>query len=303
MYHIFSKMKIVLYSGARSSYSGEELTSLLNELDRMGFTYLVNTEFAEIIERIAGRSIPSEQQYTNAGQIPEDARMMICYGGDGTFLGGVRLLENRPLPMVGVNSGRLGFLATISKENLAQALGDIRNGNYRTEQRTLIETEGSFLAGEHFPFAFNEFSVQRQAGSMISVEVYVDSEMIATYWGDGVLVSTPTGSTAYSLSVGGPVVAPDCRCFVISPLSPHNLTMRPVVIPDTATITMKVDSRMNDFIATLDSRNYPARDKDIFYIKKAKNPIFLVQFQNISFYDTLRNKMMWGMDRRDPARQ
>ncbi len=292
-------MKIVLYSSARSAYSAGELGYLLGKLDEFGFDYLVNREFAETIARTLGAVIPEGKQYASSAEIPDDVRMMVCYGGDGTFLSGVRLLDTRPIPMVGVNSGRLGFLANISKENISQAFADIRNGNYRTEERSLLHAEGFFDREETYPYAFNEFSVQRQAGSMISTEVFVDGEMIATYRGDGVLISTPTGSTAYSLSVGGPVVAPACNCLVISPISPHNLTMRPVVVPDTSVITLKVDSRQNEFLATLDNRSYQAGDGAAFRIKKANSPVFLVQFQNISFYDTLRNKMMWGVDRRD----
>jgi len=137
---------------------------------------------------------------------------------------------------------------------------------------------------------------------MISTTVFVNDEMIATYWGDGVLVSTPAGSTAYSLSVGGPVVAPDCRCFLISPIAPHNLTMRPVVIPDTAVIRICVATRGTDFSVSLDNQTYSAADGASFRIVKADKSIFLVRLQNISFYDTLRNKMMWGIDSREPCR-
>ncbi len=133
---------------------------------------------------------------------------------------------------------------------------------------------------------------------MISTEVYVDGEMIAAYWGDGVLVSTPAGSTAYSLSVGGPVVAPDCRCFLISPIAPHNLTMRPVVIPDTGEVTFRVTTREAGFSVSLDNRSYAACNGAAFRVSKSPDPIFLVRLQNISFYDTLRKKMMWGIDSR-----
>ena len=137
---------------------------------------------------------------------------------------------------------------------------------------------------------------------MISTTVFVNDEMITTYWGDGVLVSTPAGSTAYSLSVGGPVVAPGCRCFLISPIAPHNLTMRPVVIPDTAVIRICVATRGTDFSVSLDNQTYSAADGASFRIVKADKSIFLVRLQNISFYDTLRNKMMWGIDSREPCR-
>ena len=136
---------------------------------------------------------------------------------------------------------------------------------------------------------------------MISVEAYVNDEMVATYWGDGVLLSTPAGSTAYSLSVGGPVVAPECGCFVLSPIAPHNLTMRPVVVPDTSEVTFRVGTRDGKVAVALDSANYEATDKAVFKVRKAKKTVFLAELQNISFYDTLRNKMMWGFDRRDDS--
>ena len=162
--------------------------------------------------------------------------------------------------------------------------------------RSLIHAEGEFTQQPGFPYAFNEFTIQRHGPNMISTEVYVNDEMIATYWGDGVLVSTPSGSTAYSLSVGGPVVAPDCRCFLISPIAPHNLTMRPVVIPDTAVITLHVHTRRSDAFVTLDNRVYAVGQEATFTVKRAEQKIFLAVPHNISFYDTLRNKMMWGID-------
>ena len=137
---------------------------------------------------------------------------------------------------------------------------------------------------------------------MIAVEAYVNDEMVATYWGDGVLLSTPSGSTAYSLSVGGPVVAPGCDCLVLSPIAPHNLTMRPVVVPGGSLLTFRVSTREERALATLDNRNYPVRNGATFRVSKSKNSVFLVRLQNISFYDTLRNKMMWGFDRRDETK-
>lgn len=142
-----------------------------------------------------------------------------------------RMLGGRPVPIIGINSGRLGFLANVSKRHLETAFRDLREGNYSVVSRTLIRAEGDFGSSPEYPFAFNELAIQRQSPNMISTTVFVNDEMIATYWGDGVLVSTPAGSTAYSLSVGGPVVAPDCRCFLISPIAPHNLTMRPSSFP------------------------------------------------------------------------
>lgn len=160
----------------------------------------------------------------------------------------------------------------------------------------MLRVTGEFARQPESQLALNEFTVQRHGAGMISVETYVDRQMVATYHGDGVIVSTPTGSTAYSLSAGGPVVAPTCQCLVISPLAPHNLTMRPVVIPDTGVITLNVDARRADAFVTLDNRTYPVSHGASFTVERAEQTIFLAVPHNISFYDTLRNKMMWGID-------
>ena len=262
----------------------------------------VNRDFASLAESLAGRSFAPDELYDDASQIDDRAQVMVSYGGDGTFLDCVRMLGGRPVPIIGINSGRLGFLANVSKRHLETAFRDLRKGNYSVVSRTLIRAEGDFGSSPEYSFAFNELAIQRQSPNMISTTVFVNDEMIATYWGDGVLVSTPAGSTAYSLSVGGPVVAPDCRCFLISPIAPHNLTMRPVVIPDTAVIRICVATRGTDFSVSLDNQTYSAADGASFRIVKADKSIFLVRLQNISFYDTLRNKMMWGIDSREPCR-
>ena len=156
--------------------------------------------------------------------------------------------------------------------------------------------EGDLPSNNDTPLALNEFSIQRNGAGMLSVEIYVDEKMVATCHGDGVIVSTPTGSTAYSLSAGGPVVAPTCACFVITPIAPHNLTMRPVVIPDTSHIRLRVAARRSEAFLTLDNRSYGVPSESEFRLRKAPKSIFLAVPHNISFYDTLRNKMMWGVD-------
>lgn len=224
-------MDIVLYSRPQSSYTAEDVAALFDALDRSGMGWRVNKDFASLAESLAGRSFAPDELYDDASQIDDRAQVMVSYGGDGTFLDCVRMLGGRPVPIIGINSGRLGFLANVSKRHLETAFRDLREGNYSVVSRTLIRAEGDFGSSPEYPFAFNELAIQRQSPNMISTTVFVNDEMIATYWGDGVLVSTPAGSTAYSLSVGGPVVAPDCRCFLISPIAPHNLTMRPSSFP------------------------------------------------------------------------
>ncbi|MCL2561493.1 MAG: NAD(+)/NADH kinase [Rikenellaceae bacterium] len=242
-------------------------------------------------------------EYTLDGAHIAEADVAVSYGGDGTFLDCVRELGRYGIPVLGINAGRLGFLANVPESEAGRAFADLVAGRWTRERRTLIAADGDFPERPEYPCAFNEFSIQRGATSMISVEAYIDGEMVATYWGDGALFSTPAGSTAYSLSVGGPVVAPGCECFLLSPIAPHNLTMRPVVVPDSSVVTLRVSTRDAHAFAALDNVSFGIRDGAVFTLRRAENPVFLVCLQNISFYDTLRNKMLWGIDKRDEMRR
>lgn len=292
-------MDIVLYSRPQPAYTAEDVNQLFDALRSNGMEYRVNKDFAMQVTALTGREFDPCRVYGEDSPVGEGAQLMVSYGGDGTFLDSVRLLDNRPVPIIGINSGRLGFLANVAKKQMSSAFADLREGRYTVHSRSLLQAEGGFAEPPAYPYAFNEFTIQRQGSSMISTEVYVNGEMVATCWGDGVLVSTPTGSTAYSLSVGGPVVSPDCDCFLISPIAPHNLTMRPVVVPDSSEIVFRVSTRESGFSVSLDNQTGTACNGASFRIVKAPKSIFLVHLQNISFYDTLRNKMMWGIDSRD----
>lgn len=293
-------MKILLFSRGKLDHSRDEIKYLLGMFGRHGLSWMVNAEFAQVMAK-AGVAIPPEAQYVSMSEHP-DADMVVCYGGDGTFLEAVRRLGNMPVPVLGINSGRLGFLANVPKDNVEQAMADIASGNYRIERRNLVRVEGDFEEQPAYPYAFNEFSVQRDGAGMISVDAFVDGEMVGRYWGDGLILSTPAGSTAYSLSVGGPIMAPGCECFVLAPIAPHNLTMRPVVLPDNCEVTFKIGTRDKNVFVMLDNSSFKACDGAEFRISKADAEVFLVALHNISFYDTLRNKLLWGLDRRDETK-
>lgn len=284
-------------------YTPQELKDLLEAVDCAGLEILIETAFADHIEKLTGAHIAHQQRYTTPEECRGKADVAVSYGGDGTFLDCVRMLGRYGIPVLGINSGRLGFLANVPKEGMRQAFDDLKRGRYSKEPRTLIQAEGDFPQIPEYPYAFNEFSIQRGRTDMISIEAYINDEMVATYWGDGLIFSTPAGSTAYALSVGGPVVAPGCACFVIAPIAPHNLTMRPVVIPDDSAVTFRIAARDSYAYVTLDNVNYEVADGAVFRVSKSKNPVFLVKLQNISFYDTLRNKMLWGFDRRDESKR
>ncbi|MBR0331439.1 MAG: NAD(+)/NADH kinase, partial [Alistipes sp.] len=260
------------------------------------FDYAVNEEFAAVLRQEADWVIPAQNCYgAQLGPQPAEA-VMVCYGGDGTLLAGVHRMGEERIPVVGINAGHLGFLTGDSHHEVERIFEAIQAGTLRYEERTMLKVEGDFVRTPSSSLALNEFSIQRNGAGVLSIEAWVDGQMVATYLGDGVIVSTPTGSTAYSLSAGGPVVAPSCACFVISPLAPHNLTMRPVVIPDSSVVKLKLRIRHAEAFVTLDDRSYPILQDGQFTIQRAERPIFLAVPHNISFYDTLRNKMMWGMD-------
>ncbi|MBE6181747.1 MAG: NADH kinase [Rikenellaceae bacterium] len=289
-------MRIILFSRRQLAHTSGELRLLFATIDRFGFDYMINTEFAELVKELAGIEIPADKIYGQLVPPQPEGSIMICYGGDGTLLEGVYRLGNAAIPILGINAGHLGFLTSAPSDGLDQIFGDLIAGKIRIEQRSMLQIDGTFSQRPSSLLALNEFSIQRNGAGMISVETYVDNEMVATYHGDGVIISTPTGSTAYSLSAGGPVVVPSCSCLIISPLAPHNLTMRPVVIPDSATISMRIHSRHADAFITLDNRTYSVASETSFTIKRAEKAFFLALPHNISFYDTLRNKMMWGVD-------
>ncbi len=291
-------MKIIIFSRPRIAHSADDLLLILSLIEKRGYDYCVNEEFAPILAEMSGVAIPPSKIYgQRVGCQPSEA-MMMCYGGDGTLLEGVQRLGGEPITVAGINSGRLGFLTSVSRSGIEELFSSIESGTLRTEHRQLLKVEGNFNDGQPL-FAANEFSVQRQGASMISVDTYVERELVSTYYGDGVIVSTPTGSTAYSLSAGGPVVAPGCACWVISPLAPHNLTMRPLVVPDSNRIDLTIRMREGDAFVSVDSHTYPIGQGAQVTLSRSEKGFYLALPHQTSFYETLRDKMMWGVDIRE----
>ena len=286
-------MKIILFSRKSIALRTEDIDEIFGAIERYGFEYAINKAFAENIEEHTLRIIPTEFIYDGeVGEQPADS-VMVCYGGDGTLLEGVHRLGGADIPVVGINGGHLGFLALAPRENIKEVFEDIASKKLNLEQRDMLCIEG---VGDTKLYALNEVSVQRLGAAMISVEAAIDGNMVSTYNGDGVIISTPTGSTAYSLSAGGPIVAPSCHSFLLTPLAPHNLTMRPIVMPDTSMVKLHIDTRGNDASISIDNRTFKIENNAVLTIKKAKRYIRLAVPHNISFFDSLRNKMMWGVD-------
>lgn len=225
--------------------------------------------------------------------------LVISIGGDGTMLKSVTLVRDSQVPVVGINSGRLGFLANISKNEIDSALMQLFAGEFEYEYRSLIEIVSDTKEFAEFPFALNEITVQKRLSSMVTVRVDIDGEYLSTYLTDGLIVSTPTGSTAYSLSVGGPIVFPSTGVFTVAPIAGHNLSMRPVVVPDTVHIRLQIESRQGSCLVTADNRCVELPSPIELLLRKSDFCFRMVRFGNNTFSNTIRNKLMWGADVRN----
>ena len=289
-------MKIILFSRKGIVPRTEDINQIFDAIEHYGFEYAINREFAENIAEHSSRTIPAEFIYDHeVGSQPEES-VMVCYGGDGTLLEGVHRLNGADIPVVGINGGHLGFLALAPREKIKEVFDGIAAGGLNLEVRDMLCVEGEIEGKKEEFYALNEVSIQRLGATMISIEAAIDGNSVSTYNGDGVIISTPTGSTAYSLSAGGPIVAPSCRSFLLTPLAPHNLTMRPIVMPDSSIVSLHINTRNNEALISADNRTFKIANNTYLTIKKAKRYIRLAVPHNISFFDSLRNKMMWGVD-------
>ena len=287
-------MNIILFSRKQVNHRSEQLRTMLSTIERLGVDYSVNEELAATVEALLGIRIAPERIYTCRPTLSGDD-VMVTHGGDGTLLEAVGLIAESNTPVVGINCGRLGYLTADNGEGIEQLLERIvRREVAFTERRMLRVTASDGV--EHL--ALNEVAIHRHGATMISIDASVNDNSVATYHGDGLVVATPTGSTAYSLSAGGPVVDPMCRCLILSPLAPHNLTMRPVVMPDNSHITLRLNARGGEAFLSADNRTYTLQDGAIIEIETAPNALILATPHNNTFYDTLREKMMWGVDKR-----
>ncbi|MGV3640342.1 MAG: NAD kinase [Adhaeribacter sp.] len=225
---------------------------------------------------------------------------VLSIGGDGTLLDAVTYVGARQIPILGINTGRLGFLASVPYDNIAGAIDALYKGHYVIDERSLIRADTDQEVFDGINFGLNEFSILKtDTSTMIVVHTYLDGEYLNSYWADGLLVSTPTGSTGYSLSCGGPVVLPQTNNFVISPVCPHNLNVRPLVVPDKSVITFEIEGRSNNFLISLDSRSRPVDASIQIAVRRENFNARLVKMTDVNFLSTLRNKLNWGMDKRN----
>jgi len=237
--------------------------------------------------------------FGDSDDLPAETSFLLSVGGDGTFLNSINIVRDRGIPVAGINAGRLGFLAQIAGDDLQESVEKLLEGRLPVEERTLIRATIDGEPAVDFPYALNDIVIQKGAAGMMTVHTWSDDEFLNSYWADGLIVSTPTGSSAYSLSVGGPIVAPDSQNFIISPIAAHNLNVRPLVIPDHVTLKLKAECRDRNsrFTLSLDSRSAECISGTEIELKRADFKVKIVK--SVSFYTTLRNKLMWGVDKRN----
>jgi len=227
--------------------------------------------------------------------------LLISFGGDGTLLDTVTMIKNSNIPVLGINAGRLGFLANINQDDILLAVKAFKNRDYNLDERSLLHVENQFiLSKNNSNFALNEITVHKKdSSSMLKIEAFLDDEFLNTYWADGLVIATPTGSTAYSLSCGGPKIIPGSNNFVITPISPHNLNLRPMVVGDNVSIKLKASSRESFFLVSMDSRSVTLENNEEILIKKADFKLQLIELPDHNFLKTVRNKLFWGKDSRN----
>lgn len=226
--------------------------------------------------------------------------VVITMGGDGTILRAITLIGNLETPILGINLGRLGFLASVEKKTISKTINTLIQGKYSIDSRSMLAISCNKTLFHEFPFALNDFTInKRDTSSMITIHTYVDDILLNSYWADGIVISTPTGSTGYSLSCGGPIIFPEAGNFVITPVAPHNLNVRPVVIADKTRISMRVEGRTQNFMSTLDSRYETITSDHKIEIKKADFSAKFIKLRGQTFMKTLNEKLMWGLDKRN----
>ncbi|HOI00442.1 MAG TPA: NAD kinase [Bacteroidales bacterium] len=272
---------------------------MLERLDAAGCSLLIYKPFLdEIRERITYQG--KLDSFSTHLELKQAVQFLISIGGDGTLLDTITLVRDSGIPIVGINMGRLGFLSTTSRQDITRAFDELLAGNFELDRRSLIRLDSHRGHFGEVNYALNEVTIYKAVpNSMISVQTWVDGQFLNTYWADGLIVATPTGSTAYSLSCGGPIIVPGCENFVITPIASHNLTVRPVVIPDASEIRIQVDARGMAYTVSLDSRMLTLSGDAALTLRRAGFYISLVRLPQRSFFQNIREKLSWGLDKRN----
>ncbi|WP_424493130.1 NAD kinase [Salinimicrobium sp. GXAS 041] len=294
-------MKIGIYGQFYHPNSSQYVEELLDALGYEDIEVCIEEEFLKLIQE--NKSIQKNyNDYSTFTEIDSSYDLFISVGGDGTILKSVNYVKDLNIPIAGINTGRLGFLATINKEEIKSTITKLLQKEYSISERSVLciytNPEDPNICTNNF--ALNEIALSRKnTTSMITIETWLDDEYLTAYWADGLIVSTPTGSTGYSLSCGGPVITPATKAIAITPIAPHNLNARPLILKDNTKITLKVSGRENEFLVSMDSRIATLQKNTVVTIKKAHFKIKMIEIKGDSFLQTLRKKLLWGEDKRN----
>jgi NAD+ kinase len=291
-------MRIGIYSRGLEREQLEDIQLLIKELQEQSLSPVFFRPFYNSYGSHFKFNTPAET-FSGHDEL-HDIEFIISLGGDGTLLDTVTLVRDSNIPILGINFGRLGFLASIGKDELHTAVIALAERTFVVDKRTLLHLDSNDDIFGETPYALNEFAIlKKDTSSMIKIHTYLNGEFLNTYWSDGIIVSTPTGSTGYSLSCSGPIVFPDSGSFVITPVAPHNLNVRPIVVPDNNIISFEVEGRMDQFICTLDSRKEIVNHSVQLAVRKEQFTVSLIRLNENNFLKTLRNKLSWGLDKRN----
>jgi NAD+ kinase len=291
-------MKIAIHGRPFNDDTIPYIQDMLYHLEKTNIEIQIYSQFKSFLDK-KGIKIPRHETYVLREDLFE-ADFILSIGGDGTLLETVTYSAEKEIPVLGINTGRLGFLATTPREKTKEAINDLINGVYNLHERTLIKLVSDSDLFNGVNFGLNEFSIlKRDSSSMIVIHTYLDGEYLNSYWSDGLIVATPTGSTGYSLSVGGPIVLPQSNNFIIAPVSPHNLNVRPLIVTDNSVLSFEIEGRSKNFLVALDSRSRTVPAYTKLAVKKEDFKAKLVELKGYNFLQTLRNKLNWGLDLRN----
>jgi NAD+ kinase len=289
--------RVAIYSKEKNEKTRQGVNRLVNEFCRRGIKIQIYQKSEDPIVCPGGELIESFTDLSHASALPD---LVLSVGGDGTFLETALRIKEFEIPVAGVNTGRMGFLANISMEDLSNSIDLLCRGEFRTIERSLLEVvHPSSLFEESSSLALNEVTIQKADLSMITINVFIDGTYLNTYWADGLIISTATGSTAYNMSVGGPILTPEDSSFLISPIAPHNLTIRPIIVSGDSRLKMVIEGRSAEYMATCDFRSRKLPFSQELHIEKSSCKLRTVMLNGMDFYSTLRNKLMWGADSRN----
>ena len=294
-------MKIAIYGQYYLNSTEPIIKDIFVFFKKNNVELIIESAFLEMLyeKNIIHETYPT---FSSHNELDSSFDMLISIGGDGTILRAATLVRNSGVPILGINAGRLGFLATVQKEKIDSFLQFVIDKKYSISKRTLLSLDCSpeNEAIHEINFAMNEITVSRKdTTSMITIETYLNDEFLNSYWADGLIISTPTGSTGYSMSCGGPILTPEVKSLVITPIAPHNLNARPLVIPDNTEIKLRVTGREDQYLVSLDSRVTTVKNESILIIKKNPFEINMIEIAEETFLKTLRNKLLWGEDKRN----